>query len=93
MDARTRLINELRWQLHDLWPEFEIPERALIGQGRQQVARRLSRAEPTDRVRIARDMIRRIRDLTRTINALHEELAELVAQVAPQLLAEPGSGR
>lgn len=28
--ARTRMINELRWQLHDLWPEWEIPTRALI---------------------------------------------------------------
>src|SRR5438034_5908986 len=27
---RTRLINDLRWSLHDLWPEFEIPARALI---------------------------------------------------------------
>ena len=26
---RTRLINELRWGLHDLWPELEIPPRAL----------------------------------------------------------------
>src|SRR3954471_21762810 len=27
---RTALINDLRWQLHDLWPETEIPPRALI---------------------------------------------------------------
>jgi len=26
---RTRLINDLRWALHDLWPELEIPPRAL----------------------------------------------------------------
>ena len=25
VDTRTRLINELRWQLHDLWPDWEIP--------------------------------------------------------------------
>ena len=25
VDMRTRLINELRWQLHDLWPEYRIP--------------------------------------------------------------------
>ena len=93
VDARTRLINELRWQLHDLWPEWEIPKRVLIGAGWQaQVARRLKRAEPTARVRIARDEIRRIRDLTRTINELHHELAALVAQVAPQLLTEHGLG-
>jgi transposase len=26
VDSRTRLINELRWQLHDLWPDWEIPK-------------------------------------------------------------------
>jgi transposase len=93
VDARTRLINELRWQLHDLWPEWEIPKRVLIGgRWQQQVARRLARAEQTARVRIARDEIRRIADLTRTINQLHQELAHLVAQTAPQLLAERGLG-
>jgi transposase len=93
VDARTRLINELRWQLHDPWPEWEIPKRVLIGAGwQQQVARRLRRAEQTARVRIARDEIRRIADLTRTINQLHQQLAVLVAQTAPQLLAEHGLG-
>jgi transposase len=91
--ARTRLINELRWQLHDVWPEYRIPKRALIGPGWQvKVTRRLQRAEPTARVRIATDMIRRITELTRTINALADELGRLVRKVAPQLLAEPGVG-
>jgi transposase len=44
------------------------------------------------RVRIARDELRRLRELTETINALEVELGELVAQVAPQLIAEPGCG-
>ena len=93
VDARTRLINELRWQLHDLWPDWEIPKRALTATTtQQQITRRLGRAQPTVRVRISRDMIRRIRELTRTINDLHQELAPLVAQVAPQLLAERGLG-
>jgi len=90
---RTGLINDLRWGLHDLWPEFEIPARALIG-GRWQdrVAGRLQRAEQTTRVRIARDELRRIRDLTRSIDALERELTALVAGLAPQLLAERGCG-
>jgi transposase len=93
VEARTRLINELRWQLHDLWPEWEIPKGVLIGgRWQQQVAGRLRRAEPTVRVRIARDEIRRIADLTRTINQLHDELCLLVTQAAPQLLAEHGLG-
>ncbi len=37
--SRTRMINELRWQLHDLWPEWEIPPQGpdpplLAGAGR-----------------------------------------------------------
>ena len=93
VNARTRLINELRWQLHDLWPDYTVPKRALIGPTWQaKVAQRLRRAQPTVRARIASDMIRRITDLTRTINALQDELAQLVREVAPQLLAERGVG-
>ena len=34
-------INELRWQLHDLWPDWEIPAKALVQPGWQtKVARR-----------------------------------------------------
>src|SRR3954449_5280589 len=32
---RTALINDLRWHLHDLWPEFEIPARVLAAGGWQ----------------------------------------------------------
>src|SRR3954447_15847660 len=53
---RTRLINDLRWGLHDLWPELEVPPRALIHAGWQErVGGRLARAEQGTRVRIARD--------------------------------------
>lgn len=90
---RTALINDLRWALHDLWPEFEIPPRALIGRGWQdRVGRRLASAEQSARVRIARDELRRIRELTRAIAALEAELAPLVAALAPGLLAEQGCG-
>jgi transposase len=43
-------------------------------------------------VRIARDELRRVRELTRSIDALERELAGLVADLAPRLLAEPGCG-
>jgi transposase len=93
VDARSRLICELRWQLHDLWPDWEIPKRVLVGVGWQrQVARRLQRATPSARVTIARDEIRRITDLTRTINQLHEQITALVKQHASHLLAERGLG-
>ena len=90
---RTALINDLRWHLHDLSPELEIPARVLTtGCWQDRVAGRLARAEQTARVRIARDELRRIRELTRSIDALQRELAVLVADLAPQLLAEPGCG-
>ena len=91
--TRTRLINDLRWNLHDLWPELEIPPRGLIAvHWPQRIAGRLARAEQTTRVRIARDELRRIRELTKTIDELERELALLVAKVAPRLLAERGCG-
>src|SRR5580765_8119919 len=90
---RTALINDLRCGLHDLWPEFEIPPRALIHASWQdRVGARLARAEQVAQVRIARDELRRIRELTRAVDALERELAGLVAGLAPQLLAERGCG-
>jgi transposase len=90
---RTVLINDLRWNLHDLWPDYEIPLRALRGAGWQtKVGARLARAEQSSPVRIARDELRRIQELSRTIDALEHALAELVAELAPRLLAERGCG-
>jgi transposase len=91
--SRTRMINELRCQLHDLWPDWELSPKAVIHPAWQtKITRRLQHADRSVRVRIARDMIRRVRELTRAIAALQDELAVLVKQTAPQLLAEPGIG-
>ena len=66
LDMRTRLSNELRWQLHDLWPDWEIPAKAFAHPGWQtKIQSRLAHAEQTIQVQIARDMIRRIRELSR----------------------------
>jgi transposase len=90
---RTRLINDLRWGLHDMWPELEIPLRVLTTVAWQErIGGRLARAEQTARVRIARDELRRIRELSRSISLLERELAVLVSELAPRLLAEPGCG-
>jgi transposase len=42
--------------------------------------------------RIACELVAHIRDLTRTIDGLEREIARLVADVAPALLALPGCG-
>jgi transposase len=91
--TRCALNNTLQWHLHDLWPELELPGSSLFyGKWSTRIARRLARAEQTMRVRIARDELRRLRELTQAINALESEIAELVGHVAPQLLTEPGFG-
>jgi transposase len=90
---RTALNNDLLWHLHDLWPEQALPGSALLSKKwTSRIARRLARAEQSARVRIARDELRHMRELSRTIDALETEIAGLVDQVAPQLLAEPGFG-
>ncbi len=90
---RVALNNTLQWHLHDLWPELELPGSSLFyGRWAPRVARRLARAEQRMRIRIARDELRRIRELSQTIKALETEIAKLVATVAPQLLTEPGFG-
>ena len=62
---RVALNNTLQWHLHDLWPELRLPGSSLFyGNWGPRVARRLARAEQTMRVRIARDELRRIRELS-----------------------------
>ena len=90
---RTALYNDVLWHLHDLWPEQTFPGCALLSKKwMTHVARRLGHAEQTARVRVAREELRHMRELTHTINGLETEIADLVDQVAPHLLDEPGFG-
>jgi transposase len=90
---RVELNSTLLWHLHDLWPELQLPGGALFSKKwTLRVGRRLARAEQTMRVRIARDELRRLRELTLAINRLEREITELVTKLAPQLLTEPGFG-
>jgi len=91
--ARVALNNTLQWNLHDLWPELQLPRGALFSKTwSTKIARRLARAEQTMRVRIARDELRHLRELTTSIRALEVEISDLVGELAPQLVAEPGCG-
>lgn len=83
----------LRWHLHELWPELEIPAGALDrAKWLERLARRLGRAQQSARVRVARDQLRQIRERTRRVRELERELRLLVRAKAPQLLALPGCG-
>jgi transposase len=93
VEERSADQRRLRWHLHDMWPELEIPAAALDrAKWLSKVSRRLARAEQSARVRVARQLVRAISQRTQRIRSLERELAPLVADYAPQLLAERGCG-
>jgi transposase len=90
---RRRCQQRLRWHLHELDPSVQVPLGALdrtvwLDRLRRQLARR----EQTTQVRIARDLLGRCRELTRSISELDQELQERMQTTAPRLLALAGCG-
>jgi transposase len=93
VNERTRMQQRLRWQLHELYPELEIPTAALDRRvWLQRISRKLARTKQTTLVRIARERVHRIAQLTRRINELEQELETLVRDEAAPLLNIVGCG-
>jgi transposase len=91
--ARAEDQQRLRWHLHDLWPDFELPASCLNRiVWLDRVARKLARAEQSARVRVSRELVGAIRDRARRIAALEREIGAMVRAQAPQLLEFPGCG-
>jgi transposase len=91
---RTVLASRLRWHLHDLEPGLEPPARSLdTASVRRSLSQRLARREQSAQVRICRDLLARIGDLTRRERQLASEIGERVAEYAPELLEVPGVAR
>jgi len=92
---RTRMHNRLRWHLVELDAEFAamLPAGALDRTlWLDRLDRRLRRSGQTARVRVARDELRRIRELTRAERVLERELTSAIRALRPDLLAELGCG-
>jgi transposase len=91
--ARSEDQQRLRWHLHDLSPELEIPAGALDRLiWLDRIARKLARSEQSARVRIARELVLAIRQRTRRAAELEREISVLVRAQAPALVALPGCG-
>jgi transposase len=89
---RTRIISRLRWHLHEIDPGAEPAARSLNHiRNLDKVLVRLQSSEGTP-TRLARELAERCIDLTTSITALEKEIAELVEQVAPSLVAIRGCG-
>lgn len=92
VEERTRTQNRLRCHLHELDPGAEPPARSL---GRQRTIDRVrSGLLGVDGTvaRLARELVERLDELNRSIDALEVEIAALVEPMAPALLSIPGCG-
>jgi transposase len=84
---RTRVINRLRWHLHELDPGHEPPARNLWRPKHlNRVAAQLADFEGII-ARLARELIVSCRQLTAQIHDLDRELESLVVKLAPALLS------
>jgi transposase len=84
---RTRVINRLRWHLHELDPGNEPPARHLWRPKHlNQVGAQLVDFDGIV-ARLARELVVKCRQLTAQIHDLDRELERLVAQLAPALLS------
>jgi transposase len=95
---RTKMANRLRWHLHELDPELDVPARGL---NRLNLLDRLttwlaeqSRPDRLGQVlaRPAAELLTDIRAATVRINTLEREINTLARQAAPRLMALPGAG-
>jgi len=84
---RTRVINRLRWHLHELDPAWEPPARSMWRpKNLTSIIERLTGLDGLV-ARLAHTHVERCRELTMQIRELDRELEPLVTRLAPTLLA------
>jgi transposase len=90
---RSETQSKLRWLLHELDPEFEIPLRTLDRiVVLDRVATRLAEMPLDVRVEICIELLAAIRALTIRVNAFEARIKAMAQQLAPGLLTLPGCG-
>jgi transposase len=90
---RTRVINRLRWMVHDLAPELAPAPRALASaRGRAKLEAGLRALPDSAGRRIALSQLARIIALTAEAGQAERELASLVRHLVPALLQVAGVG-
>jgi len=89
---RTRIQGRLRWHLHALDPDLEVPARAL--RHRIWLDRLATRLDAMDglRARIAAELVDACASQSERIDLLEREIARMAEAQAPELVAIPGCG-
>lgn len=89
---RTRVINRLRWHLHELDPSFEVAARSLNRLVTLAKVEGFLRGHDGVVAEIASDLVAQCRVLTERERSLLRRIEDLVGTLAPSLLALPGCG-
>lgn len=89
---RTRVVNRLRWRVHELDPEID-PRPGSLDRT-SNLAKLALRLDPFDGLvaRLARSDLERCQQLTVEINAVTAEVTVMVTDLAPALLCVVGCG-
>jgi transposase len=89
---RTRVASRLRWYLHEIDPDLQVPARGLRHRRHVQQVRTALQGVSGVVARLAHAELDRLLELNTAIHALDKELKILVTPMAPALLAVPGCG-
>ena len=95
MRERAKLINRMRWHLVKIAPQIEsqIGPEALKGpRVRARLARQLGQLPKTPELRVVKEQLRRINEISKEQKELFDELTVLLEAHAPQLLEQPSIG-
>jgi len=87
---RTKVINRLRWHLHELDPAWQPPTRSLTRTKHLDATEKRVVDLPGLVARLARQLLQRCRELNAQIAMVEKELTELIEPLAPSLLAVCG---
>jgi len=87
---RTRQINRLRWHLHELDPEFDVPVKGFRVRRQRRRAAEWLTGRPGLVAELARDILADIDAVSSRIDELEKRVDGLVADRYPHLLAVPG---
>jgi transposase len=89
---RTRMINRLRWYLHEIDPGWEPKARSLDRRSAYDVVDEHLVGADGVVARLARNLVDRLRPLTVEINQVDQDITELIEKLAPSLIAIIGCG-
>jgi len=87
---RTRIQNRLLWHLHELEPGYQVVASGLLrtvilGEVRRRLENRTGVV-----AEIARELVERLSELTRSVKRLQRRIEALMEELAPALLRLPG---